>query len=128
MKEILEAEKAHKWMVKNYPKAVKFEPYIEDMKSIDFYITYNQPDTYGTLMYLYGILYILGLIKYFASQERYEICEQMRKAIEIHNNRYGQSLPTDIDSDEANDYMNLKPSEILATHFIIENLKSGKPL
>lgn len=123
-----EAGTATAWIKWYYPKAVKFEADYSTIEVIEQYIKINTPEHYGTLMHLYGVLYLLGLIKYYSSKEKYEVAASMLKAIEMHNEKYSQSLPLDIDSEEARDYLNLRPSEILETHMLIENLKSGKPL
>jgi hypothetical protein len=124
---IKSAREATKWISIAHPKVIKFRVDQSAMEVVNSYLSLNTPEHYHTLMCIYGVLYMLGLVEYYKLKEQFEICANIIKAIELHNSRFDQDLPLDINSDTAMDYMDMTPSEMLNTHILIEELKTGKP-
>jgi hypothetical protein len=108
-----EAESVMVWVNKNIPESIKFEAAFSEYMTIDFYLTLNTVQDYGTMTMRYGVLFTLAVLEYYIVTEQYEKCCVIRDAIARLNNVYNADLPTSIHDKWCTDNMHLTPLQIL---------------
>ena len=66
-----------------HPDAVDFVPDAHAIDSIHFHMVAKK---YDTIMYLFGYKFLLGILEMFEECENYEVCSEIKRQIEAHNN------------------------------------------
>lgn len=107
------AELMTQWVRVNHRVALKFFCTNDDLRSIDFYLSYNKNHTYESMIMMYGIIFYLACIEYFITVEDYERCSSMVKAIEFVNHNYKIELPTSFHSEWVSEHIHMSPTQLL---------------
>lgn len=112
-----EAIRCISWIRTNYPDCIKFNADDASIKSIAVYLEHNRPDTYCTMIMMYGVLFTLGVLEYMIEIENYEKCKVILDGINRSNSLCNAGLPTTLHSKWVSENINLTPSQMLEKHF-----------
>lgn len=117
MNALNEVKQCIEWIYANHPDCMKFAPTDRELRSISVSLKYNNPDTYCSMIMIYGILFTLAVLAYMVEIEEYEKCQQIVNGIHMLNVRYNCGLPSYISDDWCKLNKSLSPHEILHTYF-----------
>lgn len=76
-----------------YPKCIGFQVTEDQVKIIGVYL---RKEAYSNLLHLYGIKFLLALIKFYEYNEQYEKCKDIVDVIKFTNFQHKLNFPTSL--------------------------------
>lgn len=105
------------WVKDVYPELVKHADTFNDRCTISIYLQENTKALYTNMLFMYGVLYYLAVIQYFAENEEYERCELMLSVIKEENLKFTKEhLPLSLEDESIKKWKDLSPKEIIVKY------------